>query len=147
MIKQPWLAGVSAVLLFVVLGFVVDRLLFLRSAQTSMGTVVNVTSYNGTCGSKNNRHTCTKYNADVEFPDKQNTRHRLNISAGSCRGSNQSLSNASYGIGAKVEVVYDPDKPSRAYPNTFFGVWGTPIMVFAFQISSFLGSLFDKKRS
>lgn len=146
MIKQPWLAAISIVLFLVVLGFVAHRLLFLYSAETSIGTVTNVTSYNSTCGSNKSRYRCTKYTADVAFPDKQNRQHRLNVDAGSCRGSNQSLSYASYGVGASVEVVYDPSKPSRAYRNTFFGVWGTPIMIFAFQVSSFFASLFDKKR-
>lgn len=146
MIKQPWLAGISAILLFVVLWFVVDRLWFLQSAETAMGTVRNVTSYNDRCGSKNNRYACTKFNADVAFVDKNNSSYQISISAGSCRGSNQALSNASYGVGANVEVVYDPKNPRRAYQNTFFGVWGTPIMVFAFQVSSFFASLFEKKR-
>lgn len=146
MIKQPFFALVSAVLLVVLIGYVYERLAFLNKAIHTTGTVVDVSSYNKTCGRRRSRHACTKYVAKVRFQNIAGKAHVLKISAGSKRGYNMPLSSADYHVNDPAKVVYDPENNDTAYEDSFWGVWSGPIMVFIFQILFFFFSLFEPKR-
>ena len=147
MIKQPVYALISALLLAVVLWFVVDRLIFLHSAQRTTGTVVGVTAENDRCGGRRTRYSCTQFHAVVEYrPEGQQGRFRLNISAGSARGHNQPVSRADVQVNSAVPVAYNPRKPGESYEDTIFGIWGAPLMAFLFQVGAFVTSLTEPRR-
>lgn len=146
MIKQPWLLAVSGLCLVMGTYFVVDRLVFLATAERVMGTVTELTSRNDTCGSERNRYRCTKFRAEVAFEAKTGGSFTIDISAGQERGHDEPLSRALYEEGSQVEVVYSPRNPSKAYQNTLFGVWGAPIIAFGVQISTLLGSFSEGRR-
>ena len=149
MIKQPWLLAVSGVCLVIALWLIVDRTMFLWSAEETIGTVVELTGRNDRCGSRKTRHSCTKFSAQVEYATKSGSTHTLEISAGSARGHNQPTSRARVRKDGPVPVVYAPDQPTRAYENTLFGVWGAPLWAGVAQIATLLGSLTEgrKRRS
>jgi hypothetical protein len=44
-------------------------------------------------------------------------------------------------MGQQVGVVYSPSDPARAYENTFFGVFGAPLMAGIMQIATLFGSM------
>jgi hypothetical protein len=150
MIKNPIFAAISGILLLVVIGFVVERLRFLDSAQKTVGQVSEVRSHNTRCGSSGKgkkKYPCTKYDATVDYsaPGYSETFH-LELSAGSARGTGQPLSEADYKRGDAVKVVYDPKNPSKAYQDSLFGVWGAPIVLFVVQLATMFGSLVERKR-
>ena len=149
MIKHPWLLAVSGVCLLIALWLVVDRTMFLRSAEETTGTVVELSGRNDRCGRRKARYSCTKFSAHVEYETQSGSTHTLQISAGSARGHNQPASSARVRKGGPVSVVYAPDQPTRAYENTLFGVWGVPLLAGFAQIATFLGSLVEgrKRRS
>lgn len=146
MIKQPLYAVISLVLLVVVAGYAIERLAFLKRAEHTTGTVINVTSYNSRCGGRRSRYSCTKFNASVDFLTRESSKYTLKISVGSSRGHNQPLEYADVKVNGQVPVVYDPQNPSKAYEDTTWGVWGTPIMILIFQLGSFFTSMSEPKR-
>ena len=147
MIKQPVFAVVAFLLLLVLAWFVVDRLLFLETAKRTSGRVVNVSAQNSSCGGRRSHYSCTQFNAIVEYtPEGQSRPYHLSLSAGSARGHNQPVSRASLAQGGSVRVAYNPRDPEESYEDSFSGIWGTPILVFVIQISSFFTSLTEPRR-
>jgi hypothetical protein len=148
-IKQPWLAAVSLILFIVLAAFVIERLWFLETAARTNGNVAEVTSYNSRCGGgrRNRSYSCTKFKAYIEFYANLGVMHRFSVSAGRKRGSNQSISYSRLAPGQNVPVVYDPKKPQKAYEDTLWGVWGTPIILFFGQIITFFSSMLRSKNS
>ena len=145
MIRQPLWAIVSLVVLVVLAGFVVERCMFLYRAERAIGRVIAVDSYNSTCGRRRSRYSCTEFDATVEFSTKTAARYTLEVSAGTARGYNQPLSRASRRVSDGVPVVYDPNKPTKAYEDSVWGVWGMPIILAMFQVASFFSSLCEPK--
>jgi hypothetical protein len=148
-IRQPIWAYISGALLLVALGFVVERVLFLQKAEQVTGVVSDISSYNDRCGRSGKhrrRYACTKYNATIDFTTLRGESVRLTVSAGSTRGQDRPISNASKRVNQSVAVVYDPDNPAKAYEDTLFGVWGVPILIFIFQIAAMIGSLTKGRR-
>lgn len=145
MIKQPIWAIASLVALLIIGGFVVDRCIFLHTAEHTIGRVLALNSYDSRCGRRRSRYNCTKFDATVEFSTKAAARYTLEVSAGSARGYHQPLSSASLRVNEGVPVVYDPNKPTRAYEDSLWGVWGTPIMLAVFQITSLFVSMTEQK--
>jgi preprotein translocase subunit SecF len=146
MIKQPWLLAVSGVCLLIVLWLVVDRTMFLWSAEETIGTVVELSGRNDRCGGRKTRYSCTKFSAQVHYETQRGSTHTLQISAGSARGHDQPASSARVQKDGPVSVVYAPDQPTRAYENTLFGVWGMPFFAGFAQIATFLGSLTEGRK-
>ncbi|MCC7070321.1 MAG: DUF3592 domain-containing protein [Deltaproteobacteria bacterium] len=146
MIKQPWLLVVSGILLVGAIGFAVDRLIFLASAEKTQGTVERITASNGRCGSKKNKYPCTRFEAEVAFTTKKGRDGEITVSAGSARGNNQPTSAADLSVGRGVPVVYNPRNPSKAYQDSLWGVWGTPLMMFIGQVATLFGSLSEGRR-
>lgn len=146
MIKQPWLAAVSAVCLLVAIGFAIERSIFLLSAERTPGTISSIDSRNDTCGAKKRRYACTKFTASVRYRVGPDVNPSITVSAGSSQGSNQPVTNASRRVGETVRVVYSPSTPTKAYEDTFFGVWGAPVIAFGAQIATMLGSLSEGRR-
>lgn len=147
MIKQPILAGISVLLLGGVAYFLVERNLFLRTAQKTQGTVREIRARDGRCGGKYSRHACTRFSAHVQFVTANGQSSSLNISAGSARGHGQPITRASYRPSQSVPVIYNPKRPAQAYHDSFFGVWGTPLFLAVFQFATFLGSLTERRRA
>ncbi len=152
LIRQPILFFISGALLLVLVGFVAERIYFLSKAKRTAGTVISVTSSNSTCGSRggrrsgSRRYPCTKYRAQVEFVAEGGRQSSFEVSAGSKRGHNSALSYANYKSQQVVPVVYDPKKISKAYIDSFMGVWGIPFMIFIAQILTFFSSFFDSRK-
>ena len=147
MIKQPWLLVISGICLVIGIYLVVERSLFLASAEETQGKVISIESRNTTCGSKRRRYACTKFKALVEYPVGANAvPHTILISAGSSRGRDQPVSGADLPEGTPVPVVYAPDNPGKAYQNTFFGVWAAPIIAGIAQFGTLIGSMAQGRR-
>lgn len=146
-IKQPVFAFIAVLLLVAVAWFVVNRINFLRTAERTVGKVSSLSASNGTCGSRRTRHSCTRFKARVDFTTRKGASAALSISAGNKRGYDQPLSYASLHTGDRVPVVYNPLDPSgEAYEDSFFGVWGTPLMIAIAQIVTFFTSLTEPRR-
>ena len=145
-VKNKLLFVVSMALVLVVLGFVADRVVFLVRAEHATGEVTELSSYNTTCGRKRSRHACTQFRAHVRYTVNDEERS-LDVSAGSSRGNNRPLSEANYARGSKVPVLYTPRNPNQAYRDTFFDVWGAPLMAFFPQIATLVGAFSEKRRS
>jgi len=138
---------ISLVLLLVVAWFVVDRIMFLQTAKKAAGSVVSLTSHNDRCGSKRSRHSCTRYHAIVGYAaEETGRRHSLKISAGTSRGHDQPLSNASMQMNDVVPVIYSSGNPDKVYEDTTYGVWGTPIIALVAQLCAFFTSLTEPRR-
>lgn len=147
MIKQPIFFIISIALLLVIGWFVVDRIIFLQNAKRITGKVVSVSAHNDRCGSRRSRYSCTRFDALIQYtPPETGRSYTLSLGAGSARGYDQPVSRASYHIGQGVQVAYDGRKPEVSYEDSFFGIWGTPLMVFFFQITTFFSSLTEPRR-
>ncbi|MEZ0260368.1 MAG: DUF3592 domain-containing protein [Alphaproteobacteria bacterium] len=147
MIKQPLFFIISIALLLVIGWFVVDRIVFLQNAKRITGKVVSISAHNDRCGSRRTRYSCTRFDAKVQYtPPETGKNYIMNLGAGSVRGHNQPVSRSGYQIGSGVQVAYDARKPETSYEDTFFGIWGTPLMVFFFQITTFFSSLTEPRR-
>lgn len=145
MIKQPWLLAIAALLVVVAIGFALRQASFLMTADRTTGTVTRVDARNSTCGSKRNRHSCTRFDAEVRF-DVNGRSFDFTVDAGSVRGSNQPKSRASHPEGSQVKVVYSKSNPNRAYRDSFFDVWFAPIASAAGAVASALGSTSEGRR-
>jgi hypothetical protein len=134
------------VLLIVPLGyFLYDRTEFVSTARQTSGVVEQVTRQNTSCGRKRSRHACTKYEATLRY-EVQGAQYRISVPAGSSRGHNQPISHASYAIGAREVVAYDPRRPHRAYRNKLWDIWGAPLMTFFVQIGAFIAGFNDREK-
>lgn len=146
MIRQPWLFAVSMVCLLIAIGFTVERTIFLLGAERTQGTVVAIDGRNATCGKKKHRYSCTQFTATVHYTIPSGAVLAIDIGAGSSRGSDQPATNASRRTGDPVRVVYSPKNPSKAYQDSFFGVWGAPVIAAVFQIATLFGSMAEGRR-
>ena len=150
MIKQPWLAALSGIFLIVAIGFAINRVMFILNSKKTTGTVVSVTGSNHTCssGSKRNRHTypCTQYSATIEFIPEGLAKHDFSVGAGSSRGYDRPIQNASLRTGENLPVIYNSKDPNEVYRDTLFDVWGAPIMALVAQIGSLFASLSEPRR-
>lgn len=129
-------------------GLVIHKLLFLQTAERTNGVVENITSSNGRCGKKrrSSSYNCTHFTAQVRFSTRSGEVHQLSIGAGSRRGHDQPMSNASYQVGKAVAVIYDPHHPETAYHDSFFALWGIPIFVLVFQVATLAASFGEPRR-
>lgn len=141
LIKKPWLLVVSIILAFVILYFIVDRIEFITNAEKTIGRVQSISVRNDRCGGRRNRYECTEFSALIGFTTKAGKYGQFNIRAGSARGHNQPISRANLQTSDYVNVIYDPRDITRVYEDSFYGVWGTPIMIFFFQISTLFGAM------
>lgn len=145
MIRNKWFAGASFILLIVLIGFIIERLIFISSADTTKGTVISVSSYNGRCGGgrRSRSYSCTKFESTIEYSTKDGTQHTFSVSSGRARGQNAPVSKSRLREGKAVPVIYDPNNPAKVYEDTIWGVWGMHIAIFFFQIGTFISSLFS----
>ena len=149
MIKQPWLFGISMVLLLVAGGFATERLWFLSHAEKVQGTVVEITAQDGRCGGGGKRrrsYTCTRYTAHIQFATRNGGSGGLSVGAGRSRGKGQPTSWASYRVSQTLPVVYDPRNEAKAYLDSIMGVWGTPIFILIAQFSTLIASVSESRR-
>ena len=146
MIKQPWLLAVSALCLLVAIGLATERLMFLAGSAETVGKVIRLEHRNERCGSQKRRYACTKFTAEVQYKPQAGGTFEIEISAGSSRGSDAPLTSANLRVDDPVPVVYSPGNPSKAYQNTFFGVWGAPLVAAGAQIATLFGSMAEGRR-
>lgn len=146
-IKHRWLAAISLILLLLALGFAIDRILFLKTATETQGTVISVDSSNGRCGGGKRRRSrpCTRFVSIVQFADLEARPQQLSISSGSRRGHDQPSTYSRLPIGKSVSILYDPNDPSKAFENTTWGVWGIPLMLLFGQLITFVISLMEPR--
>lgn len=137
---------ISLTLLVAAAGFSVERLSFLNSAERTTGTVTDVTSYNGRCGSRKSAHNCTIFTAMTEFSARSGEKYTVGVLAGKARGHGRGREYAAVKINDPVAVVYDPAAPAKAYEDTTWGVWSTPIMIMIFQIVFLFLSFLTRNR-
>ena len=125
----------AAMVLLLVVGYVVvDRSVFLIRAERTIGDVTRVWGSSGRCGSRRNRHNCTKYQAAVQF-SAGTSRQSLTVSAGTARGRGRPITEARYRVGHRIPVVFNPRRPTRAYRYSFWDIWRAPVALFVFQLS------------
>ena len=129
---------VAALLTLPLLYFLIDRIDFVWSSKTVMSTVENVRGENDTCGGKR-KYRCTRYYAMLQY-DVDDATYRIEVGAGRERGYDQPLELANHRVGQAVQVAYDPSKPARAYRDTFWDIWGAPLITFFLQICAFFGN-------
>jgi hypothetical protein len=144
-VRNLWLFVVSMVLVVVVLGYGLERLVFLAGAERTTGEVTQLSSVNGRCGGKRKRP-CTKYYADVAYVVRETT-YTVNVPAGNVRGHDRPLNHAQYEVGNPVAVVYSRRRPGRAYRDAFYDIWGGPLMFLFAQIGTLLGSFTERRRT
>jgi hypothetical protein len=113
---------------------------FWMNSQDAVGTVVDISSTNGTCKSNKKcaawgNHECTKFNAMIEFSSDSNLKHKIVMDAGHADGFNRSMDAADFNKGSTVEMKYNP-KIRKVYStkqiydfitlysiNIFFGIF------------------------
>ena len=141
--RALWLV-LGAVLVVVGLGWVANRMLFLASAERTVGHVTEVSGRNSRCGGRRSKYNCTRFDANVEYV-VGGSPLTLEIGAGSTRGHGKPTSTADYHEGQSITVVHGPGgRP--AYQDTFFAVWGGPLLTFVFGLASAFGGLREEKR-
>lgn len=147
MIKQRWVAGISAIFLLISLWFIGDRLLFLRTAIRTEGEVISVNGANSRCGGGRRRssYSCTKFYSNITFSSVSGSSYTFEVSSGSSRGHNQPVSLARLIPGDIVPVLYDSQKPAIAYEDTVWAIWGTPIFTLVMQLMTFIVSLTEPR--
>lgn len=82
---------------------------FLQTALKADGIVVGMTGQSGS------------YFPVFKFTDSQGQEHRVESNAGS--------NPPSYQVGDKVQLLYDPNDPTDAKADTFWGVWILPVLL------------------
>lgn len=143
-VKSPVMFWFSMILALLVLGFVADRTLFLLRAVRTTGNVVDLRGSNGSCScGRHCSYSCTKFQAQVRFQANAMPA-ALWVSAGSAHGYDCPVAQARYSIDDSVPVIFNPHNPSEAYRDTPGDIWGTPVMVFFFQIITLISS-FSKR--
>jgi len=148
MIRQPLSLAFAGLLAVVLIGYVIERMIFLSTAVKASGTVISVDAHNGRCGGGRRRakNPCTKFNSTVEFQASNGRPYRFSVSSGSTRGSDKPTSNARLKIGAAVPVVYSPKDPSKAYEDSLWGVWAIPIFLFVGHLAALVASFMEPRR-
>jgi len=147
MVQHPFYFIISIVLLVVVLGYVCNRVVFLQNARRVEGKVVSVTGTDSTCGSRRSRHSCTRFDAVVQYKAPETGRdYTVRLKAGTAYGRFQELEKARLRMGEQVRIAYDPNAPHKSFEDTFYGIWGTPLMLGFFQIVAFFSSFGDSRR-
>lgn len=147
MVQHPFYFIISIVLLVVVLGYVCNRVAFLQSARRVEGKVITVTGTDSRCGSRRARHPCTRFDAVVQYKTPETGRdYTLNLDAGTAYGRSQDVEKARLRMGEQVRIAYDPDAPHKSFEDTFYGIWGTPLMLGFFQIVAFVSSFGENRR-
>lgn len=129
-----YLILVAAAVLFAGAGYgVIKTVRFIDNGIRVSGTTRNVTASNSTCksgGRRSSRHySCTKFKAEVVYYSSNGSPYSLTVGAGSVRGHNAPISSASLHIGSGVSVVYNKDNPADAKHDTFFSLWGLPLVL------------------
>lgn len=144
--KKFLLLAVAVGLTLPLLYFLIDRIQFVSVAQTTPGTVEQVTAKNSTCKRRRySRYACTLFRATIGY-DVEGRHYRLQVAAGRARNHNQPISRAKYRKGERERVAFDPDRPSRAYRDTFWDIWGTPLMTFFVQLAALIAGRAEQRR-
>lgn len=125
--------------------FLIDRAVFSMRARETVGIVQRIHAENDNCGRRRRRHNCTNFEADLRY-DVDEISYQVTVSAGSARGHNKPTSLADYAVGQSEKVAYDESRPSRAYRDTVWDIWGAPIITFFLQVAAFIASLKEERR-
>jgi formylglycine-generating enzyme required for sulfatase activity len=142
-IKNWFYLCIALVLCPLLAGVVIDRAHFAVVSSATAGVVVVVTARNDRCGGRRSRYACTKFSATLRY-EARGSSYFIDVSAGRVRGHDQPVSLSDYRVGQHEKVSYNPRKPSEAYRNTFWDIWGEPVGIFFLQICAFLGAIGNK---
>lgn len=143
---------VIAWLILIPLAYLVyDRLQLLYVGERVVGVVENIWVSNGDCESGGYRgsrtYSCTRYDAIIGFETKPPTVHRTHIlSWWSKNGHNQPISYSSRQVGDATKIIYDPEKASRIYENTIWGIWSIPLIIFFFLLAFVVSALTEDRK-
>lgn len=123
---------------------------FLSRAAKTEGEVTRIESMNTRCGSSgksSRRYDCTKFTGVVKFFTGDGSQYGLTVTAGESRGHNQPEAYSRLRVGQAYRVIYDPRRPETAYPDTFMGVWSTPVMLMVIAVICMVMSIARPRRS
>lgn len=129
--------GLALVAFLVSLILAVRTLLFVVTAEQSIGTVTEIQSSNSSCKKSRRVRTgrryrvsrvyhCTKFKAAIQYRSALGELYSMERGAGRARGHNQPLSGADFSIGHTVPVLYNPASPTEARLNQFDDLWLGP---------------------
>jgi hypothetical protein len=141
-VRDPICFFIGLLLFVPLLYFLLDRTIFVVTADRAMGTVETVRAENGRCG-RRPRHDCTRYEAVVRYM-VQSRDHRIAVGAGSEKGLDQPLASAYYAPDDLVMIAYSRRNPQRAYRDEVADIWGTPIVTFIAQLALFFSAFFGR---
>jgi hypothetical protein len=137
----------AAGLLVLGLSMVVDRMLFLSRAQTTVGHVIGVSAENARCGGRRSRYACTRFRAAVEYRINGGAPRRKTFSAGRKRGYDQPVSYARHPPGSTVRLLYDPRNTQRVYRDTKSDVFGGPLLTLFLSLGAGAGGLNQRNKT
>ena len=144
--RSPFYFWIIVLLCIPLIYFVIDRTYFEIVALETTGTVERIWGRDDRCGTKRRRYDCTKFTAAVRY-EVQGAEYGIDVSAGTARGHGEPISQSDYRVGGGVMIAYNPRKPGHAYRNTFWDIWGAPVLTFFMQICAFFGGLKEKRES
>lgn len=120
----------------------IAQLVFLARAEHGTGVVRELRAENVRCG-RRNRSKCTKFEATVEVQSSAGKKSLL-IGSGRVKGHSQPLSEARDRVGDRVPVVFDPDRPEKAYRDEASDIWSFPLGLLILQIGTLVASFFKR---
>jgi len=123
MIKHPFFFWLSMAALVVMVLLVAERAVFMARAERTNGEVTRVIAYNGQCGSRFPHHSCTMYTAVVRYL-VDDAPYFLSVGAGNAPDYNRPTTLATHQVGQRVQVIFDPRRPAKAFSDTFAKVFG-----------------------
>ena len=124
--------------------FVIDRTYFEIVSVETTGIVESIAGRDDRCGKRRRRYSCTKFTATLRYEVQQSS-YLIDVSAGTARGHGQSISKSDYYVGQSESIAYDPSRPTHAYRNKLWDIWGAPLLTFILQVCAYLGSLKDRR--
>jgi hypothetical protein len=125
MIDQQKIKSINLTIMFLILlVYGVERYLFIQSAKTTTGDIVEINSTNRhlECR-KSDFHACTQFMAKVQFLDLSGNQRYTNVRLNSVSGLDQPISLSEKRVGQKVEVIFSPTNSSKAYENRWQAIW------------------------
>jgi hypothetical protein len=124
--REPFAVPLAAAATALLLGLVVHRAAILLAAERVPGRVVEVIAANERCRFKWLLRPCTRYTARVQFLRNDGRADELLAEAGRVREHRQPPARSWYDVGDVLPVVYDAERPARAWVNDASGLWKAP---------------------
>jgi hypothetical protein len=141
------LLALGAALILGALGLVLERAVFLATAERAQGEVIGVDAIDSRCGPRRRKRDCTQYHATVRYVGA-GVAHVLSVRAGSATGHGQSTLRARYRTGDSTLIVFSRRNPARTYqdPGLSDGIWRAPFLFFLLAVLPVAGALAERRR-